>query len=168
MGIGRGLTDNDLCTISMLEEVALIFPSQIHPSGLCLGAQIWYPHQLGLAYCSWVSKRCVLIAHAIRLIYLTFLTVISFFDLSRALLLRLLVPCRAVISLQPFWKIWTGQLHERDNGYCECPTHSGLHSHHHGVHLPTRVPRPDSRIFNCQRSIDIHNWTTPVDRFVSV
>lgn len=80
----------------------------------------------------------------------------------------LLLPTRAVISLQSFWKTWTGQLHERDNGYCQCPTYSGLHSHHHGVHLPTRVSRPDSRIFNCQRSIDIHNWTTPVDRFVSV
>ena len=78
VGIGRGLTDNDLCTISTLEEVALIFLLQVHPSGLCLGAQIRYPHQPGLAYCSWVSKRCVLVVHTIRLTYLTFLTTFLF------------------------------------------------------------------------------------------
>jgi len=36
--LGVVLQTMTLCIISILEEVALIFPLQIHPPGLCLGA----------------------------------------------------------------------------------------------------------------------------------
>jgi len=165
VSIGCGLADNDPCTISTLEEVALILSFTGTSFGSLLGrvnmvsASTW-------TCILFLGLKTVCVDCACYSAHLYDISDdISSFDISCAFSPT---ATRAVISLQSFRKIWTGQLLERVNGYCECPTYSGLHSHHHRVHLPTRVPRRDPRIFNYQRSTVSHNWTTSVDRFVSV
>jgi hypothetical protein len=101
--------------------------------------------------------------HAIRFIYLTFPMTFFFFDTSRAF-----SRTSTRVRLQSFRKKCPGQLFERNHGHSECATYIGLHSHHHRIYLPTRVPKSGSHIFNCQRSTALHNWKRRIDLVVSV
>jgi hypothetical protein len=69
---------------------------------------------------------------------------------------------------QPFWKIGSNQLLERNHGDSERSTYPGLYSHHHRVHLPTRVQRRNPDLWNCQRSICVDYWADRVDWVVSL
>jgi hypothetical protein len=69
---------------------------------------------------------------------------------------------------QPFWKIGSNQLLERNHGNSERSTYPGLYSHHHRVHLPTRVQRRNPDLWNRQRSIRVDYWTNRVDWVVSL
>jgi hypothetical protein len=69
---------------------------------------------------------------------------------------------------QPFWKIGSNQLLERNHGDSECPTYPRLYSHHHRVHLPTGVQRRNPDLWNRQRSICVDYWPDRVDWVVSL